>query len=334
FIMNNFSSNSIMSYHQWPPNKLIRIFILTTIMCVTLIGNSYIIFELFCRRRRHHTRLHLFILNLAIGDLTICLCTMTSELFLIIFDQEWILGNAACKLTLYIQVVTLASTTFINVAMTYDRYEAVCCPLRSRTALRRVRRIIILCWLSSLITAIPQLFIFKQSLIKGSLIKYRCSSTGYTAEWQRRVYFTIFACYLLVIPAFCMTTWYIKIIRVVISSTEIRMQKFHGQTTTTFLTSSATSLAKFKTVKLAMTIIIVFVVCWTPYIVLTLIEIYSDRRLRIPPWLDGVLQTICLAQSGLNPLIYIIFNHKQKHVPTIIIALARITSLKWRSLRQ
>ncbi|CAF3357341.1 unnamed protein product, partial [Rotaria sp. Silwood2] len=118
--MNNFSSNSTMSYNQWSIDKIIRIIILAIIMCVTLIGNSYIIFELFCRRR-HRTRLHLFILNLCIGDLTICLCTMTSELFLLIFDQEWILGNIACKLTLYIQVVTLASTTFINVAMTYDR---------------------------------------------------------------------------------------------------------------------------------------------------------------------------------------------------------------------
>ena len=119
--MNNSTLLQIVSYRRWPTDKIIRIFIITIIMCVTLIGNSYIIFELFCRRRRHRTRLHLFILNLAIGDLTICLWTMTSELFLLIFDQEWILGNLACKLTLYIQVVTLASTTFINVAMTYDR---------------------------------------------------------------------------------------------------------------------------------------------------------------------------------------------------------------------
>ena len=90
-------------------------------MCLTLIGNSYVVFELFCRRRRHLTRLHCFILHLALGDLTICLCTMTSELLLLIYDQEWILGNFACKLILYIQVVTLASTTFINMAMTYDR---------------------------------------------------------------------------------------------------------------------------------------------------------------------------------------------------------------------
>jgi len=119
--MKNFSSNLIPSHRQWPTDKIIRIFILSIIMCITLIGNSYVLFELFCRRRRHRTRLHLFILNLAIGDLTICICTMTSELFLLVFDQEWFLGNIACKLTLYIQVVTLASTTFINVAMTYDR---------------------------------------------------------------------------------------------------------------------------------------------------------------------------------------------------------------------
>ncbi|CAF4409343.1 unnamed protein product, partial [Rotaria magnacalcarata] len=222
--MSNISSNTTASYYLWSTDKKIRIFILTIIICITLIGNSYIIFKLLYNRR-HRTRLQLFILNLAIGDLTICLCTMTSELFLLIFDQQWILGNVACKLTLYIQVVTLASTTFINVAMTYDRYEAVCCPLQSRITFLRVRRIILICWLSSLLTAIPQLFIFEQSFIPGSSTKYQCASTGYTAEWERRIYFTTFASYVLVIPAFCMTIWYIKIINVLTLSTHTWMPK-------------------------------------------------------------------------------------------------------------
>ena len=184
-----------------------------------------------------------------------------------------------------------------------------------------------ICWLSSLITAIPQLFIFEQSLMEGSLTKYRCASTGYTAEWQRRVYFTTFACYVLVIPAICMTICYIKIIRVVTSSTKIWMQKYRDQTTT-FLSSPATSPSKVKTVKLAMTIIIVFIVCWTPYMVVTLIEIYSNHRLRLPSWFDGGLQTICLVQSSLNPFIYITFNHRRKSNPTIILASVRTSSQK------
>lgn len=318
---------TMKSYRHWPTDKIIRIFILILIMFMTLIGNSYIIFLLFCRRRRHRTRLHLFILNLAIGDLAICLFTMTSELFLLIFDQQWILGNLACKLTLYIQVVTLASTTFINVAMTYDRYEAICCPFRSCTALRRIRRTIILCWLCSLIIAIPQLFIFEQHLMANSSIAYRCASTGYTAEWQRRVYFSAFACYVLIIPVICMGVCYFKIIHVVTSSTKVWIQKVRGHTTT-FFSSSATSPAKIKTVKLALTIIIVFVLCWTPYILVTLIEIYSNQRLKIPSWFDGVLQMICLAQSSFNPLIYMTFNHRRKHSSTVILASVRARTRK------
>ncbi|CAF1012333.1 unnamed protein product [Rotaria sp. Silwood1] len=312
-----------MSYYQWSTDKFIRIFVLTCIMCITLIGNIYIIFKLFFHH--HRTRLQLFILNLAIGDLTICFCTMTSELFLLIYDQEWILGNIACKLILYIQVVTLASTTFINVAMTYDRYVAVCCPFRTCQYSARIRFIIILCWLSSCIVATPQLFIFQQSLLNGSLTKYRCASTGYTAEWQRRIYFTTFATYVLVLPAICMIVWYIKIIRIVYTSKKIWTQNINGQTTvlsSTFLTSPT----KIKTVKLAMTIIVVFVVCWTPYMLITLIEIYFNNCFHKPSWLDGVLQTICFLQSGLNPFIYMAFNQGRKSSPAIIRAAASTLS--------
>jgi hypothetical protein len=118
-----------------------------------------------------------------------------------------------------------------------------------------------------------------------------------------------------------MTVWYIRIIRTVSTSSKIWTQNARGQATTL---SSAffTSPAKVKTVKLALIIIIVFVVCWTPYMVITLIEIYSNGHFRTPAWLDGVLQTICLMQSGLNPIIYIAFNQRKKYSPTLILAAA------------
>jgi len=181
-----------------------------------------------------------------------------------------------------------------------------------------IRLTIIICWLSSFLIAIPQLFIFEQSFILGSLTKYHCASTGYTAEWQRRVYFTIFACYVLVIPVLCMTVWYIKIIGVIGMSIKFWTQNIRDQTTS-LSSAFVTSPAKVKTVKLAMTIIIVFVVCWTPYMVITLIEIYSHGHFRIPSWLDGVLQAICFLQSGANPFIYIAFNKGRKHSPTLIL---------------
>ena len=188
------------------------------------------------------------------------------------------------------------------------RYEAICRPFRSRTALHRVQRIIPICWFCSFIIALPQLFIFQETIIQD---RARCASTGYSAEWQRRVYFTTFACYVLIIPALCMTIWYVQIIYVISSSTKVWTHTFRRRSST-LLSSSLASPTKLKTVKLALTIIVVFVTCWTPYIVMTLIEIYSNNRFRIPSWLDGVLQMICFLQSGLNPLIYMTFNHRRR----------------------
>jgi len=114
-----------------------------------------------------------------------------------------------------------------------------------------------------------------------------------------------------------MTFWYIRIIRILGASTKIWSQNNRGPTAI-FVTSPT----KIRTVKLAMGIIIVFVVCWTPYMVITLIEIYSNGHIRPPSWFDGVLQIICLQQSGLNPFIYIVFNQKRKYSPALILAAA------------
>jgi len=47
------------------------------------------------------------------------------------------------------------------------------------------------------------------------VIKYRCASRGYTAWWQRKLYFTFLTAYILVIPAVFMTFCYVKVVLVV-----------------------------------------------------------------------------------------------------------------------
>jgi hypothetical protein len=97
-----------------------------------------------------------------------------------------------------------------------------------------------------------------------------------------------------------------------------------GQTQTPLTASQ-----QIRTVKLVMTIIIVFVVCWTPYMLITLIEIYSNGRFRIPSWLDGVLQILCLHQSGLNPIIFLVFDQKRKYSAALILAAVSTYSQKF-----
>lgn len=122
-----------------------------------------------------------------------------------------------------------------------------------------------------------------------------------------------------------MTIWYIRIIRVISKSKQIWQRKIYNQAEI-LTTRLVTSPMRVRTVKLAMTIIIVFVICWTPYMLLTLIQIYSNGRFKIPPLLDGVLQTICFIQSGLNPLIYIAFNRRRSHTLAVLMVAASTLS--------
>ena len=53
---------------------------LVPLMVVTLLGNVVIIVVLtFSRRHNISSRVNIFIINLAIGDLTVLTCTMTTE---------------------------------------------------------------------------------------------------------------------------------------------------------------------------------------------------------------------------------------------------------------
>ena len=75
------------------------------------------------------------------------------------------------------------------------------------------------CWLCGLIFATPQLFIFVQveepphpGTVRTTLV---CKSDGYTAEWQRKAYFTFLTAYILVVPTIIMVYCYASIVRVI-----------------------------------------------------------------------------------------------------------------------
>jgi hypothetical protein len=84
--------------------------------------------------------------------------TFFVQVLFVVFEKAWILGAALCKILLYGQIVTLASTTFILTSMSLDRYLAICRPLVKS----RPKMMILISWLLAFIFATPQLLIFTQ----------------------------------------------------------------------------------------------------------------------------------------------------------------------------
>jgi len=113
----------------WTPAIIFRVSTISVLMMLTLLGNVStllgnvsLIIIIASRAELRHKRVSVFLLNLAVGDLMVCFVTMTTEILFVAFGQ-WVLGAVACKLIVYGQIVTLASTTFLLTAMSIDRYQ-------------------------------------------------------------------------------------------------------------------------------------------------------------------------------------------------------------------
>lgn len=94
----------------WTPAAIQRLVTLSVLIAVTLIGNIAVVSALTCCRRAARYRtinrraVNVFILNLAVGDLTVCCFTMTTEVVFVVHGNDWVLGDVACRLIVYVQV--------------------------------------------------------------------------------------------------------------------------------------------------------------------------------------------------------------------------------------
>ncbi|XP_019625479.1 PREDICTED: neuropeptide S receptor-like [Branchiostoma belcheri] len=304
-----FESNSTAAADEniWTAPVIQRVTTIAVIMFMALVGNGFIITVLTTSSaKQRFSRVNIFILNLAIGDLCVCVVTMSTEIMFVAFGQ-WVLGAVMCKLVVYGQIVTLASTTFILTAMTIDRHQAITKPLHFQTE-SSARRMVALSWLLAFVVAIPQLLIFveEERRSKTGAVKRVCVSQGYTAEWQRQAYVTWLALYVLVAPTIIISYCYIRIVWTLwhTESTCPTGQNYSRTRTDTI------SKAKIKTIKMTVCIIIGFVTCWTPYFVVTLHDVYTGKSL--PDVAYVIAETMALFNSAFNPIVYGLFSVKTK----------------------
>ncbi|XP_019625381.1 PREDICTED: vasopressin V2 receptor-like [Branchiostoma belcheri] len=298
----------------WTAPVVQRVATLSVLMVLNLVGNGVIILVVSAAGvKKGLNRVNIFILHLAIGDICVCLVTMTSEIVFVAFGQ-WVLGPVLCKVIVYAQVITLASTTFILTAMSLDRHQAITDPMNvAADPERKAKRMILAAWIMAFLVAVPQLFIFLQQEKEGpdGVITHRCVSQGYTAEWQRKVYMTWMAVYVLVAPAVIITCCYVRIVRTVWHTDREQRRMSCRRQRGMRRTGSTITSAKIKTIKMTLCIIIGFVTCWTPYFVVTLYEVYTGKSL--PDVAYVIAETMALFNSAFNPIVYGFFNLNVKN---------------------
>ncbi|ESP05621.1 hypothetical protein LOTGIDRAFT_103088 [Lottia gigantea] len=294
-----------------------------TMFVIAFIGNVATLIQMYRMRHRKST-INTLIVNLAIGDLFIvCFCFPVEGIWAA--TVQWYGGTAMCKIIKFIQVFSLYLSTYVTVAIGLDRCVAILDPMRRKSAPTRVRTMIMLAWFFSALFSIPQAIIF--NVRRGPFKEdfYQCVTMGsYPNAWQEEVYSIASFLLMFVIPLVIIGTAYGLIFSTIARKSKEFIKKNPTVRTTSYndiqrgpVRSNLLRKAKRKSLRMSIVIVVVFVMCWTPYYVIFICLTFLDWEEINPRIYRLVLWLFFLGMSNavMNPLIYGAFQICKVHTP-------------------
>lgn len=248
--------------------------------------------------------MNFFIMQLAVADLCVGVLSVLTD---IIWRSTvtWNAGNLACKIIRFSQAVVTYSSTYVLVALSIDRYYAIKYPMNFSGSWRRARMLVILAWCLSAVLSIPIGVLYHEKMIQGQL---QCW-IEFSEAWQWQVYMTLVAIAVLFLPALIIFVCYTFIVFTIWAKGKQYSHKPTSDDTRRASSRGIIPQAKVKTVKMSSIIVSVFVLCWSPYIVFDLLQVYGYiPRTQTNIAIASLIQSLAPLNSAANPLIYCLFS--------------------------
>ncbi|CAI5448597.1 unnamed protein product [Caenorhabditis angaria] len=268
----------------------------------------------------------IYVLGLSIVDLLVILHLP----FLVadLLKGQWLFGVAMCKVYWFGESVNKLLSSFLMTVLSWDRYMAVCSPVKSMkmrsnsTALK----VLIVCTTVATVLLLP---VFNESQVyridkirmiqlqEGSVEQAHSDNAGTTISkcvFDADATFTLYTFLIgFILPAFLIIIFYVKVIRALQkSSRNIRGTRTDKQ--------DATSNRVKKVTKRIVAVILFYFLCWTPQWTL---NIMSQFNLIAVSWMTPLLSAmfffahilVCF-NSAANPILYAYINRelRSQHV--------------------
>ncbi|XP_013141583.1 PREDICTED: cholecystokinin receptor-like isoform X2 [Papilio polytes] len=179
------------------------------IFMLSISGNCLVITTL-ASNRRMRTVTNVYLLNLAISDFLLgvfCLpFTLVGQIY-----RRFLFGGILCKLIPYLQAVSVSVDVWTLVAISLERYFAICRPLKSRKWQTQCHayKMIGMVWILSLVLNAPILIVSTLQPMRGNA--YKCREVWSSLELERAFNLGLDAA-LLLVPFFIMSFAYCLIV--------------------------------------------------------------------------------------------------------------------------
>lgn len=271
---------------------------------VGLIGNSMIVYSVI--QFRHMKSLsNIFLASLATADLILVIFCVPVK-FAQLFSYTWTFGKFLCKFVHYIQSLSAICSVYTLTAISIERYYAIIYPVECRyiCTISQTKRIIVLTWIGSILLAMPVLWI--QILMEVGDEEHR----GYwcVRDWSNEMAWKAYELYMLivilVVPLIIMTYSYAHICNRLYFVMSNRNGDF-PLSPTIYIDASANKMTQV--VRMLIVVVIIFVLCWTPILVINVLTAFKIMPLLNYGSLKAIKTTFHLlsyANSCVNPIIY------------------------------
>ncbi|NXP42152.1 V1BR protein, partial [Leiothrix lutea] len=295
--------------------------VLGTILAVATVGNLGVLLAMY-RLRRKMSRMHLFILHLGLTDLGVALFQVLPQLLWKV-TYRFLGPDALCRAVKYLQVLSMFSSTYMLMAMTLDRYLAVCHPLQSlRQPGRQAYAMIGATWLLSCLLSLPQVFIFSLREVRPGSGVLDCWA-DFGTPWGARAYVTWTALCVFVLPVGVLGVCYSLICHEICRNLKGKTQggtggapspagKGMGKGGQPSRVSSVRTIsrAKIRTVKMTFVIVAAYVTCWAPFFSVQMWSVWDEDAPDDESTNVAFSITMLLASlsSCCNPWIYLFFS--------------------------
>ncbi|XP_026077986.1 pyroglutamylated RFamide peptide receptor-like [Carassius auratus] len=299
------------------------------IFALALVGNSLVVC-IVLRKRALRTATNIFICSLAVSDLLITFFCIPFTLLQNI-SSEWLGGVLVCKTVPFVQTTAIVTGILTMTCIAVERYQGIVYPLKMKRQYtpKRAYRMLGLVWIAAVMVGSPMLFVQQLEVKYDFLYDHHhvCCQERWHSLLHRQVYTTFIMVALFLLPLAAMLFLYSRI------GIELWIRKRVGDSsvlsTMNHREINKISRGKKRAVKMMITIVLLFTVCWAPFHIVHMLFEYNELEKNYDEvtvnMIIAVVQAIGFSNSFNNPIVYAFMNEnfKKNCVATLSVYLRR-----------
>lgn len=157
YLISNNSHNELPDEEYINNRSALRMFfyfLYALIFIIGVCGNTLVCYAV-VRNRQMHTVTNLFITNLALSDILLCVFSVPFTPLYLIYYQDWVFGKALCALMPFAQGVSVYVSAFTLMSIAIDRYFVIIYPFKPRMKISISLMIVTFIWLAAAVLTFP-----------------------------------------------------------------------------------------------------------------------------------------------------------------------------------